>query len=94
MEVQTLAGHSWPVCPWPLALPEASRGSVLGSEFGAPRAGGGRGGNKGPSVDLALCCVMGQVRPTLGQQSAIHTSHSHQLAGGTLGKCTVSPSYK
>lgn len=24
-EVQTLAGHSWPVCPWRLALPEASR---------------------------------------------------------------------
>lgn len=36
-EVQTLAGHGWPGCPWRLALPEASGGALyLALSLGLP----------------------------------------------------------
>lgn len=98
-EVQTLAGHGWPGCPWRLALPEASGGSVFGSELGTPRAldraqqGGRPGKDRRPGVGLATHCVVGQVRPTLGQQSACTESlHCSQpLLRGTLGQVYCKP---
>lgn len=68
---------------------------MFGSELGTPRAldgtqqGGRPGKNRQTGVGLAIHCVEGQVRPTLGQQSACTVSLycSQPLAcRGTLGQ--------